>query len=105
MGSKRDRKHRRRRQRLRAELRANERRIGEVLDVLGEVRENARARVGVMRAAIVRLLWNSIADDAECTCEGLARADACPECQAMIALGFGPWPGAEIAAEMLVRAT
>ncbi|HET9063722.1 MAG TPA: hypothetical protein VFO62_10575 [Candidatus Binatia bacterium] len=43
------------------------------------------------RAALVRLLWRSIADDAACSC---APGDACPECRAMSALGLGRWTGA-----------
>jgi hypothetical protein len=44
-----------------------------------------------MKRALVRLLWNSIADGAVCSCEG---DDRCPECEAMQALGFARWVSA-----------
>jgi hypothetical protein len=44
-----------------------------------------------IRAALIRILWRSVADDAECTC---CPGDPCPECQAMEALGLGRWIGA-----------
>jgi hypothetical protein len=43
-----------------------------------------------LRSALVRLLWRSVADNAECTCHG---RDRCPECEAMQALGLGRWRG------------
>ena len=51
-----------------------------------------------MRSALVRLLWRSIADNAACSCEG---DDRCPECEAMLALGLGPWRGPKQAAILL----
>lgn len=44
-----------------------------------------------IRAALIRLLWNSVNDDAECTC---SPGDVCPECQSMDALGLGEWTSA-----------
>jgi len=51
-----------------------------------------------VRAALVRLLWNLVADDADCTCED---DDECAACSAFQALGLGRWPGSEQAATML----
>jgi hypothetical protein len=51
-----------------------------------------------IRAALITLLWRSVADDAECTCYP---GDPCPECQAMEALGLGRWRGAEHATRAL----
>lgn len=44
--------------------------------------------IDALRSALIRLLWRSVADDAECTCW---IDDPCPECQAMQALGRGRW--------------
>lgn len=41
---------------------------------------------GAIRAALIRMLWNSAADDAVCVCED---GDPGPECEAMAALGWG----------------
>lgn len=51
-----------------------------------------------LRAALVRLLWDSIADEAACSC---SPGDLCPQCQAMQALGFPKWPGPKRAADQL----
>lgn len=55
-----------------------------------------------LRLALVRLLWNSVADDATCTC---CLGDTCPQCEAMTALGDGRWRGAEHAQSKLIRQT
>lgn len=57
-------------------------------------------QIKALRRALVRLLWHSVADAAECTCED---DDKCPECDAFNALGLGAWPGAEKAGDMLVE--
>lgn len=49
--------------------------------------------------ALIRLLWDSVADDATCTC---CTGDVCPQCEAMQALGAGRWRGAEKAKRKLV---
>lgn len=57
-----------------------------------------------LRRALIRLLWNSVADDADCTCCPATEhnsADRCPECEAMAALGLGDWVGADAAAGLL----
>lgn len=54
--------------------------------------------VAELRAALVRLLWDSVADDAICTC---APGDVCPLCQAAQALGLGRWRGARWAQRVL----
>jgi len=59
------------------------------------------ADMEALRSALVRLLWNSVVDDAECTCED---GDPCPECQSMGALGLGRWLGAKDAARRLPSA-
>ena len=41
-----------------------------------------------LKRALLRLLWNSVCDQADCTC---APRDRCPECGAMLALGLGRW--------------
>ena len=51
-----------------------------------------------LRAALVTLLWDSVADDATCTC---SPGDVCPQCQATQALGMGRWRGARWAERML----
>lgn len=50
--------------------------------------------------ALVRLLFNSVADGNECTC---APKDPCPECQAMRALGLGRWRNFKSAQQRLAR--
>ena len=44
-----------------------------------------------IRLALIRLLWNSVSDQATCTC---SPGDGCPECEAMAALGLGRWTDA-----------
>ena len=61
-----------------------------------------------LRSALVRLLWRSIVDHAECGCEdyeGDGWHEQCPECQAMGALGLGRWRGAKDAERRLPRAS
>lgn len=53
-----------------------------------------------LRAALVRLLWRSVADLVECSCEV---DDRCPECEAMQALGLGRWTGPAPASALLLR--
>lgn len=53
-----------------------------------------------MRAALVRLLWDSVADDAACTCE---KDDPCPQCDAYRALYGRRWPGAKKAAATMTK--
>jgi hypothetical protein len=55
-----------------------------------------------LASALVRMLWTSVADHAQCTC---ALPDACPECEAMVALGLGRWITHEIAAKQLEQLT
>ena len=59
-------------------------------------------RISALRRALVRLLWNSVADDAACSCIG---KDRCPECEAMAALGLSRWRGAKSAARRLTALT
>lgn len=47
-----------------------------------------------LKLALIRLLWDDVADDASCTC---APHDQCPQCQAMQALGLERWEGPEYA--------
>lgn len=56
-----------------------------------------------LRAALARMLMNSVVDDAECTCceDHEGGEDTCPECEAMRALGLGDWPGARKAERLL----
>jgi hypothetical protein len=57
-----------------------------------------------LRTALVGLLWRSVADDTECTCEdddGDGNPDTCPECEAMTALGLGRWLGSRDAERRL----
>ena len=49
-------------------------------------------------AALVSLLWRSVADDSACTCQP---GETCPECAAMLALGLGRWRGAKHASGVL----
>lgn len=67
--------------------------------VLTEHGKNVLARAGApdasppvdpVRRALARLLWDSVADKAECTCYP---GDPCPQCEAMQALGLGRWTG------------
>lgn len=51
-----------------------------------------------IRAAMVRLLWSCVADDAACTCEP---SDECSICQCTQALGLGKWRGARWAERVL----
>lgn len=44
--------------------------------------------IAILRHALVRLLWGSVAEHAQCTCRP---DDMCPLCQAMRALGFAKW--------------
>lgn len=48
-----------------------------------------------VRAALMRLLWNTVAERAECTCQAnpIETKDGCAECQACEALGFGKYQG------------
>lgn len=64
--------------------------------LLGRLLDEHRART----AALVQLVWRSVADDAACSCYP---GDACPECEAMQALGLGRWSGAEAAAKLLTQ--
>lgn len=41
-----------------------------------------------LQRALIRLLWDSVADQATCTC---FPKDRCPQCEAMTALGLGRW--------------
>lgn len=50
--------------------------------------------------ALVRLLFNSVAEEDDCTCEP---GDRCPLCEAMLALGLGRWKGARSAQVKLAR--
>lgn len=56
------------------------------------------SEIAALRAALIRLLWNSVADDAVCSCE---TDDICPECQATEALGLGRWMSADWASNSL----
>lgn len=47
-------------------------------------------RDAALRRALLRALWRSYADEAECTC-GPSPEDRCWECEAMAALGLGLW--------------
>lgn len=65
------------------------------------------ADMEALRNALVRLLWRSMVDRAECACadyEGDGKHERCAECQAMAALGLGRWLGAEDAARRLPSA-
>lgn len=54
-----------------------------------------------IRAALVRLLWNAVADEATCVCEG---GDPGPECEAWRALyGRMHWPGPKAAEKRLAK--
>ena len=48
--------------------------------------------------ALIRLLWRSIDDGASCTCRV---GDQCPECEALVALGYARWVSADDAAKCL----
>lgn len=61
---------------------------------------SARSPSDRLGAALVRLLFNSVADGNHCTC---AVGDRCPECEAMLALGFGRWKGAKSAQVKLAK--
>ncbi|HEY1814852.1 MAG TPA: hypothetical protein VGG74_21040 [Kofleriaceae bacterium] len=50
------------------------------------------------KSALVRMLWASVCDHAQCTC---SPNDACPECEAMGALGLGRWTNHELAQQQL----
>ena len=53
----------------------------------------------LIRAALVRLLWNAVADRSSCCCEG---DDVGPECFAWRALyGVKHWPGPDRAEKRL----
>lgn len=52
-----------------------------------------------LRLALIRLLWDSVADDATCTC---CPGDTCPQCEAMRALGAGRWQSAKKAQRELI---
>lgn len=56
--------------------------------------------VAKLRSALVRMLWRSIADEADCTCE---ESDKCPECEATEALGLGRWRGHAWARKVLLK--
>jgi hypothetical protein len=60
----------------------------------------SRKRATALRKALIRLLWDSIADDAMCSCEP---GDVCPQCEAMQALGYKRWPGPKRAEKWLGR--
>lgn len=49
-------------------------------------------QIAALRRALVRLLWISISDGGECTCEF---GDICPLCDTCKALGLGRWRGAK----------
>lgn len=50
------------------------------------------AKEKALQKALKRLLWISVADDADCTCE---KDDVCVLCEAWSALALGvKWPGA-----------
>lgn len=51
---------------------------------------SAPPRSDRLARALVRLLWYSVTDHADCTC---APRDRCPQCEAMLALGLGRWKG------------
>jgi hypothetical protein len=53
-----------------------------------------------LQRALIRLLWDSVADNAECTC---APKDRCPQCDAMLALGLGRWKGPISAQRKLIE--
>jgi hypothetical protein len=54
----------------------------------------------VLRRALVRLLWDSVADEATCTCD---IDDECPQCEAYRALYGKRWPGPETASRTMLR--
>lgn len=61
------------------------------------VRDQAR----LIRAALVRLLWNSVVDDSTCVCDSSGPG---PECLAWQALyGQRHWPGARKAEKKLAK--
>lgn len=53
-----------------------------------------------LQRALIRLLWDSIADKAECTCYP---RDRCPQCDAMRALGLGRWKSWRVAQEEIAK--
>jgi hypothetical protein len=55
---------------------------------------------GDLARALIRLLWDSVADKAECTC---CPGDRCPQCQAMAALGLGRWKSWRVAQDKIAR--
>jgi hypothetical protein len=57
-------------------------------------------QITALQRALVRLLWNSVADQNGCSCYP---RDRCPECHAMLALGLGRWRGWKSAQRKLAR--
>lgn len=53
-----------------------------------------------LQRALIRLLWDSVADDDECTC---APKDRCPQCEATLALGLGRWAGARLMQKKIAK--
>ncbi len=51
-----------------------------------------------LKLALIRLLWDSVVDEADCTC---CPGDPCPQCEGMQALGFERWVDADTAEAQL----
>jgi hypothetical protein len=79
-----------------------ERRDAELIDNVRDLSEMGKDR---LRRVLIRFLWRSIEDGADCVCdEGCEADDPAPECAAWRALGYGDhWPGTEAATERLAK--
>lgn len=53
-----------------------------------------------LQRALIRLLWMSVADKAECTC---VPGDHCPQCAAMTVLGLGRWKSWRVAQDKIAK--